>query len=159
MAKKQELKGNQMVQHTIRVNKDLDEQIRKYAALKQQSISNVLRELIVQSLDITTQESEILKETNSELENLNWISTHDLQEPLRKIQLFISKMLTEPNVVEMDSIFNSLQRVSKSAHRMRTLLDDILKFFAFESSFELCEFVFQFFFFDQCCLFFFVVIW
>ena len=65
MAKKQELKGNQMVQHTIRVNKDLDEQIRKYAALKQQSISNVLRELIVQSLDITTQESEILKEIKS----------------------------------------------------------------------------------------------
>ena len=51
-----------MVQHTIRVNKELDEQIRKYAALKQQSISNVLRELIVQSLDIKTQENEILKE-------------------------------------------------------------------------------------------------
>ena len=51
-----------MIQHTIRVNKELDEQIRKYAALKQQSISNVLRELIVQSLDIKTQENEILKE-------------------------------------------------------------------------------------------------
>lgn len=54
-----------MVQHTIRVNKELDEQIRKYAALKQQSISNVLRELIVQSLDIKTQENEILKEIKS----------------------------------------------------------------------------------------------
>jgi chemotaxis family two-component system sensor kinase Cph1 len=73
-------------------------------------------------------QSEILKETNSELENLNWISTHDLQEPLRKIQLFISKMLAEPHVIEMESLFDSLQRVSKSAHRMRTLLDDILKF-------------------------------
>jgi hypothetical protein len=54
-----------MAQHTIRVNKELDEQIRKYAALKQQSISNVLRELIVQSLDIKTQENEILKEIKS----------------------------------------------------------------------------------------------
>ena len=54
-----------MVQHTIRVNKELDEQIRKYAALKQQSISNVLRELIVQSLDIKAQENEILKEIKS----------------------------------------------------------------------------------------------
>ncbi|MEM5570719.1 hypothetical protein [Aliarcobacter butzleri] len=54
-----------MVQHTIRVNKELDEKIRKYAALKQQSISNVLRELIIQSLDISTQENEILKEIKS----------------------------------------------------------------------------------------------
>ncbi|MCG3663003.1 hypothetical protein L5F37_06280 [Aliarcobacter butzleri] len=54
-----------MVQHTIRVNKELDEKIRKYAALKKQSISNVLRELIIQSLDITTQENEILKEIKS----------------------------------------------------------------------------------------------
>jgi len=73
-------------------------------------------------------QSEILKETNSELENLNWISTHDLQEPLRKIQLFTSKMLAEPEVIQLESVSGSLQRVAKSASRMRTLLDDILKF-------------------------------
>lgn len=54
-----------MQQHTIRVSDQLDQQIRKYAALKQQSISNVLRELIVQSLDVTANESDILKEIKS----------------------------------------------------------------------------------------------
>lgn len=54
-----------MIQHTIRVDKELDEQIRKYAALKKQSISNILRELIVHGLDIKTQENEILKEIKS----------------------------------------------------------------------------------------------
>ena len=73
-------------------------------------------------------QSEILKETNSELENLNWISTHDLQEPLRKIQLFTSKMLAEPDVIQLESVTSSLHRVSNSASRMRVLLDDILKF-------------------------------
>ncbi|MEO7975585.1 ATP-binding protein [Flavobacterium sp.] len=73
-------------------------------------------------------QTEILRETNSELENLNWISTHDLQEPLRKIQLFTSKMLAEPRVIELESVSNSLQRISKSASTMRILLDDILKF-------------------------------
>ncbi|WP_281234019.1 ATP-binding protein [Flavobacterium gelatinilyticum] len=73
-------------------------------------------------------QSELLKETNSELENINWISTHDLQEPLRKIQLITSKMLTELDVVSTDSISNSLKRVSKSAGRMRGLLEDILKY-------------------------------
>jgi chemotaxis family two-component system sensor kinase Cph1 len=73
-------------------------------------------------------QSEILRETNSELENINWISTHDLQEPLRKIQLITSKMMSEINVVSIDSISSSLQRVSNSASRMRVLLEDILKY-------------------------------
>ncbi|HEU0124940.1 MAG TPA: ATP-binding protein, partial [Flavobacterium sp.] len=73
-------------------------------------------------------QSELLKETNSELENINWISTHDLQEPLRKIQLITSKMLTELDVISTESISNSLQRVSKSANRMSGLLEDILKY-------------------------------
>ena len=73
-------------------------------------------------------QSEVLREANLELENLNWISTHDLQEPLRKIQLFTSKLLVEPEVAKTASIINALERVSKSAERMRVLLDDILKF-------------------------------
>ncbi|PBJ15998.1 ATP-binding protein [Flavobacterium sp. ACN6] len=73
-------------------------------------------------------QSEILRETNSELENINWISTHDLQEPLRKIQLITSKMLSELDVISTESISNSLQRVSKSANRMSGLLEDILKY-------------------------------
>jgi len=73
-------------------------------------------------------QSEILKETNSELENINWISTHDLQEPLRKIQLITSKMLSEIDVISTESISNSLERVSKSANRMSGLLEDILKY-------------------------------
>lgn len=73
-------------------------------------------------------QSEILKETNSELENINWISTHDLQEPLRKIQLITSKMLSEIDAISTESISTSLQRVSKSASRMSGMLEDILKY-------------------------------
>ncbi|GAA3781564.1 ATP-binding protein [Flavobacterium ginsengiterrae] len=73
-------------------------------------------------------QSEILKETNSELENINWISTHDLQEPLRKIQMITSKMLTELDAIPLESISASLVKVSKSAGRMRILLEDILKY-------------------------------
>ncbi|WP_264537890.1 ATP-binding protein [Flavobacterium sp. N1736] len=73
-------------------------------------------------------QSEVLKEANAELENINWISTHDLQEPLRKIQLIISKLLMEIENVSAQSIFESLQRVSNSASRMQVLLQDILKY-------------------------------
>lgn len=72
--------------------------------------------------------NEVLKETNSELENINWISTHDLQEPLRKIQFITSKVLSDTNEIPSVSIIDSLQRVTKSANRMQNLLVDILKY-------------------------------
>jgi light-regulated signal transduction histidine kinase (bacteriophytochrome) len=73
-------------------------------------------------------QSDVLRETNAELENINWISTHDLQEPLRKIQLIISKLLGEIDNVTPQSVFDSLVRVSNSANRMQVLLQDILKY-------------------------------
>jgi len=70
--------------------------------------------------------SEMLKEANAELENINWISSHDLQEPLRKLQLISSHLLVEqdmpPHVIDM------LKRLNFSAERMQTLLADILQY-------------------------------
>lgn len=70
--------------------------------------------------------SEILRETNSELENINWISTHDLQEPLRKIQLISSRILDKGEMSE--NLTDSILRMNNSAKRMQTLLNDILKY-------------------------------
>lgn len=84
-------------------------------------------------------QSEVLKETNLELENINWISTHDLQEPLRKIQMITSKMMSDLQGTSNDTITNSLQRVSKSASRMRELLEDILKYTRIKNTRETLE--------------------
>lgn len=72
--------------------------------------------------------SETLKETNSELENINWISTHDLQEPLRKIQMISSRLLSKQDEQYSETVINSVQRMNNSANRMQTLLIDILKY-------------------------------
>ncbi|MFY0481019.1 ATP-binding protein [Flavobacterium sp. PLA-1-15] len=72
--------------------------------------------------------SELLKETNSELENINWISTHDLQEPLRKIQMLSSRLLGKEDEELSENVINSVQRMNNSAQRMQTLLIDILKY-------------------------------
>lgn len=72
--------------------------------------------------------SELLKETNAELENINWISTHDLQEPLRKIQLISSKLIHKEGEAIPENIVDALQRMNGSANRMQTLLVDILKY-------------------------------
>ncbi|HEX8561662.1 MAG TPA: ATP-binding protein [Flavobacterium sp.] len=71
--------------------------------------------------------NQILTETNSELENINWISTHDLQEPLRKIQLHASRLLIQ-NENLPEKVVHDVMRMSNSAQRMRRLLTDILKY-------------------------------
>lgn len=71
--------------------------------------------------------SELLKDTNSELENINWISTHDLQEPLRKIQVISSRILSKEKEIS-EGVQDAIQRMNVSASRMQTLLVDILKY-------------------------------
>lgn len=70
--------------------------------------------------------SEQLQQANSELENINWISTHDLQEPLRKIQVFSSRLgskLREHDVSPV--IMHDMERMSDAATRMQSLVNDI----------------------------------
>lgn len=71
--------------------------------------------------------SELLKETNSELENINWISTHDLQEPLRKIQVISSRIMSKEKDMS-EGVQDAIHRMNISASRMQTLLLDILKY-------------------------------
>lgn len=69
-----------------------------------------------------------LTEAYQELENLNWISTHDLKEPLRKIQVFASRILDAEALELPDSIQASLQKIQGSASRMQTLINDVLTY-------------------------------
>ena len=50
---------------TIKLDTDLDEQIMKYAALKKVNKSQAIRELITAGIDVTANESELLKEIKS----------------------------------------------------------------------------------------------
>lgn len=69
-----------------------------------------------------------LKSINGELESFNNIVSHDLQEPLHKIQMFISRI--ESN--EMDSISEKgkvyFSKIRTSANKMQTLLIDLVNY-------------------------------
>ena len=69
-----------------------------------------------------------LKYINTELEAFNNIVSHDLQEPLRKIQTFISRI----NEKEKDNLSESgkqyMERIVVAASRMRVLIDDLLQY-------------------------------
>jgi light-regulated signal transduction histidine kinase (bacteriophytochrome) len=71
--------------------------------------------------------NEKLKKANEELFNMNWISTHDLKEPLRKIQMFASVVLQKKAEIPEWVIINIL-RMQGSAVRMQNLIDSMLAY-------------------------------
>ncbi|MCF2443182.1 ATP-binding protein [Dyadobacter sp. CY345] len=72
--------------------------------------------------------NEELKAANKELANLNWISTHDLKEPLRKIQIFASKVLDRENPDLSVQVKDSVERMRFAAEKMQLLIEDILTY-------------------------------
>ena len=69
-----------------------------------------------------------LKSANKELANLNWISTHDLKEPLRKIQIFASKILDREQPDVSPQVKDSVERMRFAAEKMQLLIEDILSY-------------------------------
>jgi signal transduction histidine kinase/CHASE3 domain sensor protein len=69
-----------------------------------------------------------LERQNAELASFNHVASHDLQEPLRKIQTFISRIFEKEldNVTETGKEY--FTRIQLSANRMQMLIDDLLTF-------------------------------
>lgn len=67
-----------------------------------------------------------LAKSNDDLEQFAYIASHDLQEPLRKIQTFISVLNQKKgNPATLD---NYLEKISSSAGRMASLIKNVLEF-------------------------------
>jgi len=69
-----------------------------------------------------------LEKSNKELASFNHVASHDLQEPLRKIQTFISRISEEDKAVMSAGGKDYLAKIEVSAKRMRVLIDDLLLF-------------------------------
>ena len=69
-----------------------------------------------------------LEQSNKELASFNYVASHDLQEPLRKIQLFISRIEDTEKKTLSEVGIEYFSRINQSALRMRTLIDDLLMF-------------------------------
>ncbi len=83
------------------------------------------KELILQNEAMEKQAAELLT-ANKELESFNFISSHDLQEPLRKIQTFIA--LTTQDEDLSKPVKQNLERIHFAAERMQQLIEDLLAF-------------------------------
>ena len=77
---------------------------------------------------LTEERNRELESNNKELSAFNYIASHDLQEPLRKIETFISRLVSK----DFSNISSSGQQyvssIQKSTNRMRVLIEDLLQF-------------------------------
>ncbi|MEO6255165.1 MAG: ATP-binding protein [Ferruginibacter sp.] len=74
------------------------------------------------------QKNEELLTMNKELESFAYISSHDLQEPLRKIQTFANRIMTSESQNLTDKGKSYFLRIEDGANRMQTLIADLLSY-------------------------------
>ncbi len=72
--------------------------------------------------------TEELKASNAELENFAYISSHDLQEPLRKIQSFGDRLRMNDGDKLSEQGKDYLNRMLNASQRMQNLINDLLMF-------------------------------
>ncbi|AUD03398.1 PAS domain-containing protein [Spirosoma pollinicola] len=75
-----------------------------------------------------------LKRSNENLQSFAFVSSHDLQEPLRKIISFANILKTQiGGHVDVDAI-DVIERINTSAERMRLLIQDLLTYSKLETN-------------------------
>ena len=92
-----------------------DEILLKQAADELSAISKTLE-----------QKNADLENANKELESFNYVASHDLQEPLRKIRTFISMMQSTSHDKQAMSTY--MDKINQAAVRMSQLIENVLEY-------------------------------
>ena len=79
------------------------------------------------SKEMKTKNAE-LENANAELASFNYIASHDLQEPLRKIQGFSKRIINEEAESLSDTAKDYFKRINAAAQRMQNLILSLLSF-------------------------------
>ncbi len=69
-----------------------------------------------------------LTRSNQELEQFAYIASHDLQEPLRKIITFGSRIKENSDIHSNNKIMDYLERMENASKRMKSLIDGLLNY-------------------------------
>jgi PAS domain S-box-containing protein len=119
-------------QHMIGVNIDISERkaTEQEKAEMYQSLQDLnanLETMVVQRTEVLNQLNTELQRSNQELQDFAYVASHDLQEPLRKIQAF-GNLLEEEYGQALGDGRGYLERMRNAASRMRVLINDLLTF-------------------------------
>lgn len=109
------------IRSDITDRKIAEESLRQHTA----QLETANNELAVQNEEKEKRTEELLV-ANKNLLAFTYISGHDMQEPVRKIQTFISLIISSESLSEKGKY--NFQRMQLAAERMQLLIDDLLAF-------------------------------
>ena len=104
-----EIIGFSKVTHDLTAKKEAEDKIKLNAA-------------------ILEQKNQELEKMNKELQSFAYISSHDLQEPLRKIQTFSSQIVERELGNLSENGKDKFRRIQNAALRMQNLINDLLAY-------------------------------
>lgn len=81
-----------------------------------------------QNAEQLAEKNKALEKMNSELQSFAYVSSHDLQEPLRKIQTFASRILSKEAHTLTENGLDYFKRMQDAAGRMQVLIQDLLAY-------------------------------
>jgi signal transduction histidine kinase len=114
-------KNHQLINHEqklIAINRNLENEVKERKASEEQ-VKELNRQLL-ENIDR-------LEAANKDLDRFAFMSSHDLQEPLRKIRTFNDLLYSKYKDSLDDEAVHYISRIQKSAERMQTLIKDILE--------------------------------
>jgi PAS domain S-box-containing protein len=83
--------------------------------------------VIITDITESKKTQQLLEQSNRELESFAYVASHDLQEPLRKIQTIGERLRARASTLDSESL-GYVERMQQTASRMRRLIDDLLAF-------------------------------
>ncbi|RZJ54947.1 MAG: hybrid sensor histidine kinase/response regulator [Flavobacterium sp.] len=107
----------------LRAMKDL---LSKEIKIRKEAQDNLEIKIAERTKELVLKNEE-LELKNHELQQFSWVVSHDLNEPIRKIQIFI-KIIKDLYLKENEKAIDYVDRTVKSAERMQTLITDLLAY-------------------------------
>ncbi|WP_373494590.1 ATP-binding protein [Aquiflexum sp.] len=123
----------------------------KFISLSREFFEDTGKILLITLKDVTSEarinqqlalQNQELSRNNAELASFNYIASHDLQEPLRKIQTFVSLLDSLEDLKLTQKAKDYFSGIQRSANRMQLLILDLLQFSRVskvEKNFELTD--------------------
>ena len=122
----QMLKADSTVQLILLVIEDITE--KRKMEISQKEFNEKLETLVEERTKSLMIANTQLEHSNKNLEQFAYIASHDLQEPLRKIQTFSSMLIDrfDNHIPEDGKVL--IKKINKSSERMSLLIRDVLNF-------------------------------